>query len=54
MTTATPDGHDLYAVALDRDSGRIVHDLHLFSVEKPQFVHEFNTHASPTPAVPPP
>jgi len=50
MTTATPDGHDLYAVALDRDTGRVIHDLHLFHVDKPQFVHEFNTHASPTPA----
>jgi outer membrane protein assembly factor BamB len=53
LTTATPDGHDLYAVALDRDSGRIIHDLHLFKVETPQFVHAFNTHASPTPVAEP-
>jgi outer membrane protein assembly factor BamB len=53
MSTATPDGHDLYAVALDRDTGRVVHDLHLFKVEKPQFVHDFNTHASPTPVAEP-
>jgi outer membrane protein assembly factor BamB len=53
VTTATPDGHDLYAMALDRDSGRVVHDLNLFKVEKPQFVHDFNTHASPTPVAEP-
>jgi outer membrane protein assembly factor BamB len=53
VTTATPDGRKLSAVALDRDSGKIVHDLHLFDVEKPQFVHDFNTHASPTPAAEP-
>jgi outer membrane protein assembly factor BamB len=49
MTTATPDGRELFAVALDRETGRVVHDLRLFQVEKPQFVHTFNTHASPTP-----
>ena len=30
MTTATPDGRELFAVALDRDSGKIVFDLKLF------------------------
>jgi outer membrane protein assembly factor BamB len=53
MTTATPDGKMLYAVALDRESGKVVHDLKLFDVEKPQFVHTFNTHASPTPVAEP-
>jgi outer membrane protein assembly factor BamB len=51
VTTATEDGHELSAVAVDRDSGRIVHDLKLFTVEKPQFAHKFNTYASPTPAI---
>lgn len=49
VTTATPDGRQLYAVALDSASGRVVHDLKLFEVEQPQFVHAFNTYASPTP-----
>ena len=51
VTTATEDGHELSAVAVDRDSGRIVHDLKLFTVEKPQFAHKFNSYASPTPAI---
>ncbi len=51
MTTATPDGRKLFAVCVDKDGGKVVHDLKLFDREKPQFAHEFNTHASPTPVV---
>lgn len=53
MTTATEDGHDLFAVAVDRNSGRILHDLKLFYVEKPQIGHTFNSFASPTPVAEP-
>lgn len=51
VTTATPDGRELSAVAVDRETGRIVHDLKLFHVEKPQYAHPFNSYASPTPAI---
>jgi outer membrane protein assembly factor BamB len=53
MTTATPDGHDLFAVAVDLASGRIVHDIKLFRVDRPQEGHEFNSFASPTPVIEP-
>jgi outer membrane protein assembly factor BamB len=53
LTTATEDGHELYALCVDPRSGRIVHDLKLFEVEKPQFIHKFNTYASPTPVIEP-
>ena len=53
MTTATPDGRELFAVALDRDSGKIVFDLKLFDVSTPQYAHPFNTYASPTPVIEP-
>ena len=53
MTTATPDGRELFAVALDRDSGKIVFDLKLFDVATPQYAHPFNTYASPTPVIEP-
>lgn len=53
VTTATPDGRELSALALDLDSGKILHDLPLFHVEKPQFAHPFNTYASPTPLIDP-
>jgi outer membrane protein assembly factor BamB len=49
LTTATEDGTKLFAVGIDRDTGRVVHDLKLFDVAEPQFIHAFNTHASPTP-----
>jgi outer membrane protein assembly factor BamB len=51
MTTATEDGHRLSAVCLDVETGKILHDLLLFEVAEPQFVHRFNSHASPTPVM---
>jgi len=51
ITTATENGQELSALAVNRESGKIVHDLKLFTVEKPQFAHKFNTYGSPTPAI---
>lgn len=41
----------LSAVCLDVESGEIVHDLTVFEVFRPQFCHETNSYASPTPVV---
>jgi outer membrane protein assembly factor BamB len=51
LTTATEDGRELSALALDMASGKILHDLKLFQVEKPQYAHPFNSYASPTPVM---
>ena len=51
LTTATQDGRKLYAMCLDRDSGRIIRDLKLFDVAQPQYAHPFNSYASPTPVI---
>ncbi|MEP7339836.1 MAG: PQQ-binding-like beta-propeller repeat protein [Acidobacteriota bacterium] len=51
LTTASPDGRKLYALCLDRDTGKIIRDLKLFDVAQPQYAHPFNTHASPTPVI---
>jgi outer membrane protein assembly factor BamB len=51
MTTATPDGKQLFAIAVAKDTGRILHDLKVFDVATPQFAHSFNTYASPTPVI---
>lgn len=51
LTTATRDGHQLYAVCVDRISGRIVHDLHIFDVHDPMRITDENTYATPTPVV---
>jgi len=39
------------ALAVDRDTGRIVHDVELFTVEKPQPIHKLNSYASPSPVL---
>jgi len=53
LTTASEKGHELSAIALDRESGAVIHDLKLFHVETPQYAHPFNTYASPTPVLEP-
>ena len=53
ITTATKDGRDLYAVALDLDTGNILYDLKLFHVDQPQYIDPFNSYASPTPVIEP-
>ncbi|MBI1368848.1 MAG: PQQ-binding-like beta-propeller repeat protein [Planctomycetes bacterium] len=51
MTTADPAGHERYAVCVDRNTGKIVHDMKLFEVAEPQFCHDFNSYASPSPVI---
>jgi outer membrane protein assembly factor BamB len=51
VTTATEDGRQLGAIAVDRESGRIVHELALFTVEQPQYADKFNSYGSPTPVL---
>lgn len=51
LTTASVDGRSLYALCLDRQTGRILKDLKLFEVATPQYAHPFNSYASPTPVI---
>lgn len=51
LTTAREDGKEMFAVCVDRTTGRIVHDLKLFDVEKPAFCIAYNSYASPTPVI---
>jgi outer membrane protein assembly factor BamB len=51
MTTAPEDGKELFAVCVDRRSGRIVHDIRVFEIAKPQYCIPTNSYASPTPAI---
>ena len=41
----------LSAVCLDLDTGKVLHDLTVFEVNRPQFTHETNSYASSTPVV---
>lgn len=51
MTNATADGKRLSVVAVDRTTGKIVHDVVVFEIAAPQFCHAFNSYASPTPVI---
>ena len=66
VTTATEKGDKCYAVALDRDTGKVIHDILLFEVrlkpiqgkKKPpsemaeyELWAQYNSYASPTPAI---
>ena len=51
LTTAIDDGKSLHAIALDRASGKTLHDIEVFTLENPGSVHSKNSHASPTPLI---
>ncbi|MBS1787009.1 MAG: PQQ-binding-like beta-propeller repeat protein [Acidobacteria bacterium] len=51
LTTASKDGKQLFALCLDKDSGKLIRDIKLFDVAQPQYAHPFNTYASPTPVI---
>lgn len=51
LTTALDGGHSLRALCVDRDSGRILHDVEVFQKENPGSIHTKNSHASPTPLI---
>ncbi len=38
-----------FAVCVDRETGKIVHDINLGTVQKPQYCHPFNSYATCTP-----
>ncbi len=42
---------DLHAVCVDRATGKLLHDVKLLTLEKPQWVHALNSYASPTPVL---
>ena len=51
LTSATPEGHELFVVCVDKATGKIVHDVKLFDIATPQYCIDFNSYASPTPAI---
>lgn len=51
MTTATKDGRKLFAICVDKDSGKVLHDIHVFDVDLPMAITVDNTYATPTPVI---
>ncbi len=48
FTTATKKGKSLYAVCVDLNSGKVIHDIEVFNPEKPQRIHPYNSYATPS------
>ena len=48
LTTAREDGTVLFAVCIDLKSGKIIQDIPVFNVEKPQSIHPNNSYATPS------
>ncbi|OQW95218.1 MAG: hypothetical protein BWK77_07865, partial [Verrucomicrobia bacterium A1] len=54
LTTATPDGHDFFAVCLDAASGAVRFNGRIFHADNPEPLgNEMNGYASPSPAIEP-
>lgn len=51
LTTATDEGHSLRVLCVDRDSGKVLHDVEVFHKEEPGNIHKKNSYASPTPLI---
>jgi outer membrane protein assembly factor BamB len=51
LTTAKEDGTVFYAVAVNADSGAIIHDLEIFRAEDPQKINPHNSYATPSPII---
>jgi len=51
ITTGTADGKELYAVCTDYNTGKIIYDIRVFSLQESISKHSINTYASPTPCI---
>lgn len=51
VTTAKPDGKELYAVCVDYQTGGIIYDIKIFTPDEVEGKHSINTYASPTPCI---
>ena len=51
MTTATRDGRKMFAIAVNKRSGRIEHHVQVFENEETQPIDPLNSYASPSPVI---
>jgi len=51
LTTAVRDGRSLRALCVERESGKLLHEVEVFGDNSPGHVHALNSHASPTPVL---
>jgi len=51
VTTAPPDGKELFALSLDFETGKIIHNISLFKPDSIIRKHSINSYATPTPCI---
>ncbi|QDT04719.1 outer membrane biogenesis protein BamB [Rubripirellula lacrimiformis] len=51
LTTAAEDGKQRSVLCVDRNTGKVIHDLVILREEEPPFCYPANTYATPTPVV---
>ena len=51
FTDASEDGHEMYVMCLDKETGKVLHRMLLFTPEELQEMHSLNSFASPTPVI---
>jgi outer membrane protein assembly factor BamB len=51
VTTAKPDGKELYAVCINFQTGEIIYDIKVFTPEEIERKNSLNTYATPTPCI---
>ena len=51
VTTAKPDGKELFAVCIDFQTGEIIYDIKVFTPDEVGRKHSLNSYASPTPCI---
>lgn len=51
LTNALLDGQKMWAVCLDFETGKMLHETLVFENGKPQFCHNMNSYATPTPVI---
>jgi outer membrane protein assembly factor BamB len=52
LTTATEDGRDYFAICVDAETGRVVHNIKLFHHDEPEPLgNNLNCYAAPSPAI---
>jgi glucose dehydrogenase len=51
VTTAKPDGKELYAVCIDFQTGKIIYDIKVFTPDEIERKNSVNSYATPTPCI---
>jgi outer membrane protein assembly factor BamB len=51
LTSATPEGKQMFLYCVHKETGKILHQSLLFENPSPDIIHDLNSYASPTPVI---